>query len=146
MIQRIVPGLRDPDYGRVVTIGGGPGVQPFGNHPHYNTSLAARHNMAVSLARNLAGTRITSNVVAPGAILVPAVQDFLVKLSADRGWGETWEEIEYNSVREIVPNDRARYGRRDEIAGAVAYLCGPYAEYISGATIRVDGGTVRSAF
>ncbi|MEV4760315.1 SDR family oxidoreductase [Micromonospora sp. NPDC049559] len=146
MIQRMVPAMRERDYGRVVTIGGGLGIQPFNNHPHYNASLAARHNLAVSLARDLAGTRVTSNVVSPGAILVPAVQDFLVKLSPERGWGETWEEIEFNSVREIVPNDRVRYGRPEEIAGAVAYLCGPSAEYISGATIRVDGGTVRSAF
>ena len=146
MIQRLVPAMRERDYGRVVTIGGGLSMQPFDNHPHYNASLAARHNLAVSLARDLAGTRVTSNVVAPGAILVPAVQEFLTKLSPERGWGETWDEIEYNSVREIVPNDRVRYGRPDEIAGAVAYLCGPYAEYISGATIRVDGGTVRGAF
>ncbi|WP_127504551.1 SDR family NAD(P)-dependent oxidoreductase [Actinoplanes solisilvae] len=146
MIQRLVPAMRERDYGRVVTIGGGLSMQPFDNHPHYNASLAARHNLAVSLARDLAGTKVTSNVVAPGAILVPAVQDFLTRLSPERGWGETWEEIEYNSVREIVPNDRVRYGRPDEIAGAVAYLCGPYAEYISGATIRVDGGTVRGAF
>jgi 3-oxoacyl-[acyl-carrier protein] reductase len=146
MIQRLVPAMRELDYGRVVTIGGGLSMQPFDNHPHYNASLAARHNLAVSLARDLAGTKVTSNVVAPGAILVPAVQDFLVKLAPERGWGETWEEIEYNSVREIVPNDRVRYGRPDEIAGAVAYLCSPFAEYISGATIRVDGGTVRGAF
>ncbi|GAA4552340.1 SDR family NAD(P)-dependent oxidoreductase [Amycolatopsis samaneae] len=146
MIQRLVPAMRERDYGRIITIGGGLGTQPFAGHPHYNATLAARHNLAVSLARDLAGTRVTSNIVAPGAILVPAVQDFLTTLAPERGWGETWEEIEHNSVRELVPNDRARYGRPEEIAGAVAYLCGPHAEYLSGATIRVDGGTVRSAF
>ncbi|MDG4826580.1 SDR family NAD(P)-dependent oxidoreductase [Asanoa sp. WMMD1127] len=146
MIQRLVPAMRERGWGRVVTIGGGLASQPFGSHPHYNASLAARHNLAVSLARDLAGTGVTSNVVSPGAILVPAVQDFLVKLSPGRGWGDTWEEIELNSVREIVPNDRDRYGRAEEIAGAVAYLCGHHADYISGATVRVDGGSVKSAF
>ncbi|MFC3455076.1 SDR family NAD(P)-dependent oxidoreductase [Amycolatopsis speibonae] len=146
MIQRLVPAMRERDYGRVITIGGGLATQPFDSHPHYNASLAARHNLAVSLARDLAGTHVTSNVVAPGAILVPAVQDFLTELAPERGWGRAWAEIEHNSVREIVPNDRIRYGRPEEIAGAVAYLCGPHAEYISGATIRVDGGTVRGAF
>lgn len=146
MIQRLVPAMRERGWGRVVTIGGGLGLQPFGSHPHYNTSLAARHNLAVSLARDLTGTGVTSNVVSPGAILVPSVREFLTKLSPERGWGETWEEIEPRSVREIVPNDRERYGRADEIAGAVAYLCGPHADYVSGATLRVDGGSVRSAF
>ncbi|MFC4480525.1 MULTISPECIES: hypothetical protein [Cupriavidus] len=30
------------------------------------------------------------------------------------------------------------------MAAAVAYLCSRYADYVSGATIRVDGGTIRS--
>jgi 3-oxoacyl-[acyl-carrier protein] reductase len=127
----------------VITIGGGLGGQPMNTHPQYNATLAARHNLAVSLARELKGTGVTSNVVAPGAILVPAVQELLTGIADERGWGSTWTEIEANSVRELVPNDANRFGRPDEIAGAVAYLCGPFADYISGASLRVDGGTVR---
>jgi len=47
-------------------------------------------------------------------------------------------------VKSFVPNDIGRFGRPDEIAGAVAYLCSPYADYVSGATLRVDGGAIRS--
>lgn len=144
MIQRLVPAMRERGWGRVITIGGGLGGQPMNSHPQYNATLAARHNLAVSLARELKGTGVTSNVVAPGAILVPAVRELLTGIAGHRGWGETWPEIEAASVRELVPNDTDRFGRPDEIAGAVAYLCGPLADYISGASLRVDGGTVRS--
>ncbi|GAB2602961.1 SDR family NAD(P)-dependent oxidoreductase [Kribbella endophytica] len=144
MIQRLVPAMRERGWGRVITIGGGLGGQPMNTHPQYNATLAARHNLAVSLARDLKGTGVTSNVVAPGAILVPAVQEFLTGIAGDRGWGDTWADIELNSVRELVPNDADRFGRPDEIAGAVTYLCGPLADYITGASIRVDGGTLRS--
>ncbi|WP_432947448.1 SDR family NAD(P)-dependent oxidoreductase [Kribbella sp. CA-253562] len=143
MIQRLIPAMRERGWGRVITIGGGLGGQPMNTHPQYNATLAARHNLAVSLARELKGTGVTSNVVAPGAILVPAVQELLTGIADERGWGSTWPEIEQNSVRELVPNDTNRFGRPDEIAGAVAYLCGPLADYISGASLRVDGGTVR---
>ncbi|MFJ4467916.1 SDR family NAD(P)-dependent oxidoreductase [Streptomyces sp. NPDC089424] len=145
MIRRLVPGMRERGWGRVIQIGGGLATQPTAALPHYNATLAARHNLAVSLARELKDTGVTSNVVAPGAILVDAVQELLTTLAPEHGWGESWEEIEPNASGEVVPNDVGRFGRPEEIAGAVAYLAGPYADYISGATIRVDGGTVRSA-
>lgn len=36
------------------------------------------------------------------------------------------------------------FGRQEEVAVAVLYLASPYADYLSGALLRVDGGTVRS--
>ncbi|BCG58064.1 SDR family NAD(P)-dependent oxidoreductase [Paenibacillus sp. URB8-2] len=146
MIQRLVPKMREQNWGRVITIGGGLALQPMNTHPQYNATLAARHNLAVSLARELKGTRITSNVVAPGAILVDAVKDLVEHIGPSRGWGQTWDEIMSNAVNELIPNDRGRFGYPDEIAAAVAYLCSEYAEYVSGATIRVDGGLIRGAF
>jgi NAD(P)-dependent dehydrogenase (short-subunit alcohol dehydrogenase family) len=100
--------------------------------------------MAVSLARQLGGTGVTSNVVAPGAILIDAVRDLLVQLAPSHGWGETFEEIEQAAARDWVPNDIGRFGRPEEIAAAVVYLASTQAAYISGATLRVDGGTIRS--
>ena len=144
MIQRLVPGMRERGWGRVIQIGGGLAVQPMAMQPHYNATLAARHNLAVSLARELAGTGVTSNVVAPGAMLVDASRRLLTDLAAEHGWGEDWSEIERNAAREFMPNDIGRFGRPEEIAGAVAYLCSPYADYISGANLRVDGGTIRN--
>ncbi|NBH07409.1 SDR family NAD(P)-dependent oxidoreductase [Amycolatopsis sp. SID8362] len=144
MIHRFVPGMRARGWGRVIQIGGGLSGQPMAMQPHYNATLAARHNLAVSLARDLKGTGVTSNVVAPGAILVDSVQRLLTEMAPERGWGADWVEIERNAAEDFVPNDVGRFGRPGEIAGAVAYLASPYADYVSGATLRVDGGTIRS--
>jgi NAD(P)-dependent dehydrogenase (short-subunit alcohol dehydrogenase family) len=146
MIRHFVPGMRERDWGRVVTIGGGLAVQPMNTHPQYSATLAARHNLAVSLARDLKGTGITSNVVSPGVILSAATKDHLTEIGPSRGWGQDWEEIEPKAVESSFPNDRDRFGRPKEIAAAVVYLCSTYAAYVSGATIRVDGGVIRSAF
>lgn len=146
MIQRLVPGMRERGWGRVIQIGGGLAGQPIPMQPDYNASLAARHNLAVSLARDLKDSGVTSDIVAPGAILVPAVKQLLEKIAPQYGWGETWAAIERGFVRDIVPNDIGRLGRPEEIAAAVAYLASPLADYVSGATIRVDGGTIRSVF
>ena len=144
MIHRLVPAMRERRWGRVITIGGGLSIQPMSMQPHYNASLAARHNLAVSLARELKDTGVTSNVVSPGAIMVDAVQQLLTEIAPARGWGQTWDQIEPAAARDFVPNDIGRFGRPEEIAAAVAYLAGPLADYISGATIRVDGGHIRS--
>jgi NAD(P)-dependent dehydrogenase (short-subunit alcohol dehydrogenase family) len=70
----------------------------------------------------------------------------LIKIAPQDGWGETWEEIEHGCVKDMVPNDVGRLGRPDEIAAAVTYLTSPHADYVSGTTLRVDGGAIRSAF
>ena len=145
MIQRLVPQMRERHWGRVIQIGGGLSQQPGATMPHYNASLAARHNLAVSLARELKDTGVTSNVVAPGAILSSeAARTQLTHMGQAQGWGETWEEIEHNATRAMAPNDVGRLGRPEEVAAAVAYLASPMADYVSGATLRVDGGTIRS--
>ncbi|MDI3288774.1 SDR family NAD(P)-dependent oxidoreductase [Polyangium sp. 15x6] len=146
MIQRLVPQMRARGWGRVIQIGGGLAQQPIAMQPDYNASLAARHNLAVSLARELQGSGVTSNVVAPGAILVPSVQQLLTEVAPRFGWGDSEDAIERGAVRDLVPNDVGRLGRPKEIAAAVAYLASPHADYVSGAVLRVDGGTIRAAF
>lgn len=144
MIQRIVPMMKLQGWGRVINIGGGLGIQPINDLPHYNATLAARHNMSVSLARQLNGTGITSNVVAPGAIMNPGVEQWLRQEADRKGWGTDLEVMERQAVKELVPNDANRFGRQEEVAAAVVYLASPHADYVSGAVLRVDGGTVRS--
>lgn len=144
MIQRLVPQMRERHWGRVIQIGGGLSQQPQAAGADYHATLAARHNLAVSLARELKDTGVTSNVVSPGAILTEQAQALLTHMAQAHGWGETWEEIERNVTQHMAPNDVGRLGRPEEIAAAVAYLASPVADYVSGATIRVDGGTIRS--
>lgn len=146
MIQRLVPQMRERQWGRVIQIGGGLAQQPHGGAPHYNATLAARHNLAVSLARELKDSGVTSNVVAPGAILTEENQPMLIQMAQANGWGAEWKEIERRCVQAMVPNDVGRLGRPEDIAAAVVYLASPMADYVSGATMRVDGGTIRSAF
>lgn len=143
MIQSLVPHMRETGWGRVIQIGGGLAAQPMAAQPHYNASLAARHNLTVSLARELKGSGITSNTVAPGAILTDSVRDLLWRIAPAHGWGDTWEEIERAAAESWVPNDANRFGRPEEIAAAVVFLASPLAGYVSGATLRVDGGTIR---
>lgn len=86
MIRRIVPQMKQLGWGRVINIGGGLAIQPIKEQPHYNATLAARHNLSVSLARQLQETGITSNGVSPGAIMNPMVEEWLVNAAPKFGW------------------------------------------------------------
>lgn len=144
MVQAFVPDMIERAWGRVITIGGGLGQQPIGLLPDYSASLAARHNAAKSLSRALGGTGVTSNVVAPGSILIDASRERLSAIGPERGWGTDWDDIEAGYVASTVPNDVGRMGRPEEIADATTFLASPLAGYITGAILRVDGGVVRS--
>lgn len=144
MITRLLPQMKALGWGRIIQIGSSAAIMPMAAQPDYSASTAARHNLTVSLARELKGTGITSNTVSPGAMLVDSSKTMLLGMADHYGWGTEWAEIEKNAVAQFAPNDTGRLGRPEEVAGAVAYLAGPFADFISGSVIRVDGGLVQS--
>lgn len=60
MIQRLVPGMRERGWGRVIQISSVTGHLPQASQPHYAASNAARDNLAASLARELKHSGVTS--------------------------------------------------------------------------------------
>jgi NAD(P)-dependent dehydrogenase (short-subunit alcohol dehydrogenase family) len=144
MIHRLLPAMKTLGWGRMVQIGSSGGIEPFALQPDYLAATAARHNLTVSLARELKGTSITSNTVAPGPMLVENTRNMLLNMAGQFGWGDNWNDIERNAVEQFVQNDVGRFGRPEEVAAAVAYLSSPMADYVSGALLRVDGGHTRS--
>jgi len=144
MIHRFLPQMKALGWGRIIQIGSSAAIMPMAAQPDYSASTAARHNLTVSLARELKGTGITSNTISPGGMLIEATRNMLLGMAEHYGWGNDWAEIEKNAVAQFAPNDVGRLGRPEEVAGAVAYLASPLADYISGAVVRVDGGLLQT--
>jgi 3-oxoacyl-[acyl-carrier protein] reductase len=144
MIHRLLPAMKTLGWGRMVQIGSSGGIEPFALQPDYLAATAARHNLTVSLARELKGTGITSNTIAPGPMLVENTRSMLLNMAGQYGWGDNWADIERNAVAQFVQNDAGRFGKPEEVAAAVAYLTSPMADYVTGALLRVDGGHTRS--
>jgi len=145
MIERLVPAMRRRGSGRIQIVGDWRfSPVPSGRITTPRWRPGTRDNLTVSLARDLAGTGVTANTVAPGAILTEPVRETTTQVAADRGWGPAWDDIEAAASSEWFPNDIGRFGRPEEIAAAVVFLASVHAGYISGADTRVDGGTIRS--
>ncbi|NCD68357.1 SDR family NAD(P)-dependent oxidoreductase [Mucilaginibacter agri] len=144
MIHRLLPAMKTLGWGRMIQLGSSGGIEHFALQPDYLAATAARHNLTVSLARELKGTGITSNTVAPGPMLVENTRKMLLNMAGQYGWGTDWTEIEHNAVTQFVQNDIGRFGRPEEVATAVSYLASPLSDYITGALLRVDGGHTKS--
>ena len=121
-VRAAVPLLSDG--GRIVSIGTTGAIHvPFAGAADYIATKAAVAAYSRGWARDLGPRGITVNVVQPGAIntdMNPETGDFAAMLSGLAALG--------------------RYGQPEDIANAVAFLAGPDASYITGATLNVDGG------
>ncbi|MBC8784435.1 3-oxoacyl-ACP reductase family protein [Pseudomonas fluorescens] len=110
--------------GRVINIGSTNAERmPFGGGGPYAMSKAALVGLTKGLARDLGPRGITINNVQPGPVdtdMNPANSEFAETLIGLMAVG--------------------RYGHAEEIASFVAYLAGPEAGYITGASLTIDGG------
>jgi 3-oxoacyl-[acyl-carrier protein] reductase len=97
--------------GRIIQISSGETTQPFAFMPDYAATKAALNNLTVSLSKELANTRITSNTISPGIIVTSSLEKFYRQTAAKRGRGSDWNEIEKHVVHEILYNPLGSLGR-----------------------------------
>jgi NAD(P)-dependent dehydrogenase (short-subunit alcohol dehydrogenase family) len=143
LITQLVPGMKERGWGRVISLASVVATMPHRGMAAYSATKAANLNLAVSLAKELAGTGVTSNAVSPGMIVTPGLEVMLRELAPGAGLPvDDWGAIESYALKKIAPNPSGRLGQVPDIADAVAFLASPLAGYINGANLRVDGGTV----
>jgi NAD(P)-dependent dehydrogenase (short-subunit alcohol dehydrogenase family) len=125
--RAFVPVMRGRGGGRIVNISSG---TPFRGVPfllHYVTSKGAIVALTRGLAKELGRDEILVNCVAPGFTMSEGVK-------------EHPEVIEALRDVSIAARTLQRDQEPDDIVGAVVFLCGPGASFITGQTMVIDGG------
>jgi 3-oxoacyl-[acyl-carrier protein] reductase len=137
--DRVLPGMRERRWGRILTSTSSGAVAPIPNLGVSNTLRSALHGWSKTLAREVAADGITCNVILPGRIATERIT-FLDKKKAEREQ-RSIEEVERDSLASIPVG---RYGSPKEYGSVAAFLASEQASYVTGSVIRVDGGLIPS--
>jgi 3-oxoacyl-[acyl-carrier protein] reductase len=137
--DRVLPGMKEKHWGRVVTSASSGVVAPIAGLAVSNALRMSLVGWSKTLAREVGRDGITANLVVPGRIGTDRIR-FLDESKAKRE-GRTVEEVSTESTGSIP---LGRYGRPEEYAQAVAFLASEAASYVTGSIMRVDGGLIAS--
>jgi len=140
-IHLVLPDMINNQWGRIINITSVAVKQPVHNLVLSNSFRAAVTGLAKTLSTELANKNITVNNVAPGYTLTHRLYELAVNRAKTSG--KSHEEILTEMAKDVPMN---RLGSPEEIAAVAVFLASKQASYITGTTIQVDGGSIRSIF
>ncbi len=135
--EAALEGMRQRQWGRVLTIASSGVIQPIPNLALSNIVRGAIVGFSKTLSREVAGDGITVNLLIPGRIETARLGQ-LDKARAERE-GKSIEEVR-EAFRGVIP--AKRYGKPEEFADAAVFLASERAGYTTGHMFRVDGGMI----
>lgn len=141
LAKLVLPDMRAQKWGRIINVTSISVKQPVEGLLLSNTVRAGLTGWAKTVSAEVATDNVTVNNVAPGYTLTER-QDELAE-SRSRTLGIPKEEV---IASWSTQTPMRRMARREEIAAAVAFLASERASYITGVTLQVDGGWIRSLF
>lgn len=139
LVQALVPGMKEADYGRIINIISTSVKQPIDGLGVSNTIRGAVANWSKTLANELGQYGITVNNVLPGFTATDRLDD-IIKNAAEKMNKTEAEASAF--MKNLVPAQR--FAQPGEVANAVAFLASEAASYINGINLPVDGGRTKS--
>jgi 3-oxoacyl-[acyl-carrier protein] reductase len=139
LARQVLPGMKERGWGRILNITSIAVKQPVENLILSNSLRAGVTGFARTLANEVAPAGITVNNILPGYTRTERVEE-LARMMAEKE-GITATEFKAKWEHEIPMK---RLGEPREFAALAAFLVSERASYITGTSIQVDGGWIRS--
>ena len=139
LAKAVLPGMRERRWGRILTVASSGVVQPIRTLAMSNTLRSGFVGWSKTLAGEVAADGVTVNVLLPGRVATARVAQ--LDQAAAAASNASVEDVAKRSAATIPVG---RYGRPEEFAAVAVFLASEQASYVTGATIRVDGGLIPS--
>lgn len=124
LTKAVARGMARQRAGRIIYISSDAGLMGDLMRGAYSASKSGLFGLAKTAAREMAASRVTVNIVAPGVIETDMTADM----------------PETRRVKQLAAIPMGRFGRPEEVAAAVRFLASDAAAWITGQTVCVDGG------
>lgn len=126
MTRAVTRGMMKRRDGVIINVSSVVGLMGNPGQTNYSASKAGLAGLTKSVARELASRGVRCNAIAPGYIETDMTSDLT--------------DEQTRSLREAIPLERL--GGPEDVSGVVRFLAGPWARYITGQILAVDGGMV----
>jgi NAD(P)-dependent dehydrogenase (short-subunit alcohol dehydrogenase family) len=141
--RHFLPKMLKKDWGRIIFISSESAVFIPNEMIHYGMTKTAQLAVSRGLAELTQGTGVTVNSILPGPTKSKGVTGFIDDLA--KANNITADEVEQDFFKNMRPTSLLqRFASVDEIAHTVTYYSSPLASATNGASIRVEGGLIRS--
>ncbi|MCX2586105.1 MULTISPECIES: glucose 1-dehydrogenase [unclassified Pedobacter] len=135
-LRYVLPHMQERKYGRIVNVASVGGIRGVMNQMPYVASKHAVSGMTKNTALEYAQYGITSNAIAPGAILTPMVAEAFKQVNPADPQAAEKDYAQANPAK--------RLGLPAEVAKVVCFLLSKDCSYVNGQTIAIDGGQSNS--
>lgn len=135
MVQRVIDGMVERRFGRIVNITSGSVKMPLAGLDLSSGARAGLTGFLAGVARSVAHANVTINFLLPGSFQTRRLQSAFENQARQRGVDQ--EQVRQEQIARIPAR---RFGEPSEFGAACAFLCSAQAGFITGQSLLIDGG------